>query len=148
MSTLQQEIQQHAEWIVKAFAADKLKLNYTLGSFKAIDNFFEQHAENGVAKPNGRLAENTGSILFSIGAYIGMAFIKMVPGTIWVIDENDPQPEVNAQLKLPTGEMIWPMQRAIKRFQHGAGDSIYAYAAVILQSPGLPVAKQSWWKFW
>ncbi len=148
MTTLEKDIKQHADWIVKAFAADKLKLNYTIESFKTLDNFFEQHAENGAANPNGRLAANTGSILFSIGAYMGESFIQTLPGTVWLIDEKDTQAEINATLKLPNGELIQPMQRAIKRFQNGAEDSIYAYGAVILQSPGLVVANKKWWKFW
>lgn len=167
MATLLEDIKIQSAWIVTAFGADKLNLDYTVESFRLIDNFFDEHSENGIAKPNGRLSQNCGPILFSIGSYVGETIIRNVPDAVWITDDNDPQGEVNVEIKLADGTIIGPMHRVIKRFKNGPEDGIYAYGAVVIReigpggywdkmkkdqlTQGLDKKdnhKKPWWKLW
>ena len=159
MGTLKEDIRSQAAWIVRAFKSDRLKLDYTLSSFKEIDKFFDQHSKDGKAVPHGRLSENLGPIIFSIGSYIGETFIRLIPGTEWETDDSDPEGEIKVAIKFAGGGMCWPMQKAMKRFMNGEEDSIYYYGVVMLKEmsnidpAGLAemearMAKKPWWKFW
>jgi len=162
MATLLDDIKTQSEWIVKAFAADSLKLDYTIRSFIAIDKFFNENTKDGNPLKGGRLTKNHGSIIFSIGSYVGQTIIKTIPGSMWVTDDNDPQGEITASVKLPDASTIWPIQRIIKRFQNGSEDSVYVYGHHFIKDfIDEPIdqsywdinkeeskAKKSWWKFW
>lgn len=159
MATLLEDIKTQSDWIVKAFGADKLKLDHTLESFRTIDSFIDRHSKNGKANPKGRLSQNLGPILFSIGAYVGETILRNLPGAAWITNDEDPEGEVNVELRLPDGTIIWPMQRVMKRFKNGAEDGIHAYGAVIIREigkagstdqPGTIKANAArpWWKFW
>jgi hypothetical protein len=163
MGTLLEDIDTQSKWIRNAFSADKLELDFTIRSFIQIDRFFNRHAVKGVPVRGGRLVKKLGGIIFSIGSYIGETIIKTVPGSMWQTDDNDPEGEVNVSVKLPDGTLIWPMQRAMKRFQNGSEDSIYVYGhehtKEVTNEPfdqsywatenkaAAPSTKQ-WWKFW
>jgi len=127
MGTLIEDIKTQSDWIVKAFATDGLKLDYTIHSFLEIDKFFSKNAKNGKALRGGRLTQNLGPILFSIGSYVGETIIKTLPNSIWITDDNDPSGEITATVQLPDGSKIWPMERIIKRFKNGSEDSVYVY---------------------
>ena len=165
MATLEEDIYKQSAWLVKAFSSDKIKLDYSIESFKEIDLFFEQNsAVPGKAKQNGRLSQNLGPVLFSIGAYVGDTIIKALPGSIWITDDKDPEGEITARVKLPTGTIIWPMQRVINRFMNGEEDSIYPYGFLVVNEISKEdywdktkdtqknfkkvIEKKPWWKFW
>jgi hypothetical protein len=133
MGTLKEDIKIQSDWIVKALTADNFKLDYTIESFIELDRFFIKHSANGQAIAGGRLSKNLGSIIFSIGSYIGETIIKTVPGTEWETDDADPKGEMNASLRLPNGTEVWPMQRAMKRFKNGDEDSVYPYGHSVTQ---------------
>jgi hypothetical protein len=134
MATLLQDISAASAWIVRAFGADDLILDYTIESFKEIDKFFDIHARDGEAVPGGRLSQGTGYILFALGSYVGETFIKVAPGSVWKVDDNDPQGEVTAEIILPPdGFACWPMMRISKRFRLGEEEGIYAYGLVMLK---------------
>lgn len=162
MATLSEDITTQSEWVAKAFAADKLKLDYTIRSLIEIDKFFNRHSINGTAVKGGRLTKNPGAIIFSLGAYVGQTIIKNIPGAVWLTDDNDPQGEMNASVRLPDGTIIFPMQRIINRFQNGSEDAVYVYGHNVTKDyinepfdqtfwitssePNIPV--KPWWKFW
>jgi len=169
MGTLKEDIKAQSDWIVKAFAADGFKLDYSIESTMEVDKFFFKNMENGQPKKGGRFAKKGfGSILFSIGSYIGETIIKNIPGTEWITDDEDPQGELNVSMKLPNGTEIWPIQRVMKRFQNGSEDSIYPYVHLMtkeftnhsfneefwkLEEEVMPnldsiKSKNPWWKFW
>ncbi len=158
MGTLREDIDNQSDWIVKAFAEDKLKLDYSLKSLIAVDQFFLRHTSDGKAKSGGRLAKNLGDIIFSIGAYVGNTIIRNVPGAIWETDDDAPDGEINVAVKFPDGTVIWPMQRVMKRFKNGIEDSVYVYGYEITKDftkeefdPGYWKSikeSKSWWKFW
>lgn len=163
MATLLQDIKTQSDWIIKAFAADKLKLDYTIHSFIEIDKFFNKHSKDGKAVKGGRLTQNLGAIIFSLGSYVGQSIIKNVPKAIWQTDENDPEGEINASVKLPDGTIIFPMQRIMKRFQNGSEDAVYVYGHHItkdyinepfdqsfwdINKEENNQTKKPWWRFW
>ena len=157
MPTIKEDIATFSDMIVKGFTAEKLILDYTLTSFKEIDKFYDRNATNGQPIEGGRLSKNLGQILFALGGYVGETIIKIVPGTVWETDENDPEGEINAILKLPDGTTVWPMQRTIKRFKNGEEDGIYVYGYHILQAQvdiqslleqeHIKKRMKPWWKF-
>lgn len=160
MGTLIEDIRSQSDWIVKAFKADKLRLDYSISSFKEIDKFFELHAKEGKAVPGGRLSTNLGAIIFSIGSYVGQTLIRLVPGTVWETDDKDPEGEVKATIKFADGGTVWPMQKVLKRFVNGAEDSIYHYGYFVINEQvkagtvpakaleAVAADKKPWWKFW
>jgi hypothetical protein len=157
MPSIKEDILTLSDKIVKGLGADKLTLDYTLTSFKEIDLFYERHAKDGEPVKGGRFSKQLGQVLFALGAYMGETIIKIIPGAVWETDENDPEGEINAMVRLPDGTTIWPMQRAIKRFRNGAEDGIYIYGYHIikdhvaieklLEEENLKRSKKPWWKF-
>ncbi|MEO8405764.1 MAG: hypothetical protein ABI480_14250 [Chitinophagaceae bacterium] len=157
MATIKKDILTFCDMIVRGFKEDKFTLDYSLTSFKDIDSFYDLHSKNGERVEGGRFSNNLGQILFALGSYIDQTIIKIVPGAVWEIDENDPEGEINAMLKLPDGTIVWPMQRTINRFRNGEEDGIYIYGYYILQTyvniEKLLEQEQSkrnkkpWWKF-
>ncbi len=165
MGTLKEDIKSQSDWIVKAFAADNFKLDYTMDSIIEVDRFFAKNIRNGQPRKAGRLAKKGfGPILFSIGSYVGETIIKNIKGSEWVTDYNDPKPELHVSLKLPDGGEIWPIQKVMKRFQNGSEDAIYPYVhAVTKEFTNQPFNEQfwtlteekeeqekskAWWRFW
>ena len=169
MGTLKEDIKAQSDWIVKAFAADGYTLDYSVHSTMEVDKFFFNNMKNGRPKRGGRLAKKGfGPILFSLGSYVGETIMRNVPDTEWVTDDDDPQGELNVSMKLPNGTVMWPIQRVMKRFQNGSGDSIYPYVHMATKEftndkfdetfwnleeemQKVQLEKQAakpWWKFW
>jgi len=163
MATLKEDIKKQSDWLVKAFAADKLKLDYTIHSLIEIDKFFNKHTKNGQPVKRGRLSSNLGPIIFSIGSYVGQTIIKTIPKAVWQTDDKDPEGELTASVKLPNGTIIWPMQKVLKRFKNGSEDSIYVYGHELTKDKTKEPFDKSywdidkndnksttkpWWKFW
>src|SRR5690349_8622042 len=119
MGALLQKINTHAEWIVKAFAADQSKLDYSIPSFMEIDKFLDKHAEYGQLIRYGQLSDNRADMLFSLGSYVGQTIINKVAGAVWLADDSNQQGEMNTSMQLPDGAIIFPMQQITKRIQHG-----------------------------
>lgn len=123
--TLGEDIHTACEWVVTALNSSGYKADYTIESMKEIDRFLdEQSGENGI------ISRGRGKILFSLGCYVGETVIRIYGGK-WYADDNDPQGEINASVKLDNGTVIFPMQRVIKRYQNGSEDGIYAYVYVL-----------------
>ncbi|RYY36435.1 MAG: hypothetical protein EOP46_06460 [Sphingobacteriaceae bacterium] len=157
MDTLKNDIKEQSNWIVKAFAADRLKLDFTIKSFIEIDRFFNKHTINGNPKKGGRLDTNLGPVLFSLASYIGETIIKNVKGAVWVVDEDATDGELTMSVQLPGGGLIYPAQRVMKRFKNGNEDSMYVYGHHITkeytnelfdENYWKLIAKNPWWKFW
>lgn len=158
METLKEDINKQAGWIVKAFAEDNLRLDFTIRSFIEIDKFFINNSVGGKAKPGGRLSKNLGGTIFSIGSYVGNTIIRTVPGSVWETDDEAATGEIDVAVKLPGGGIIWPVQRVMKRFKNGSEDSIYVYGYEITKVfTGEEFDSSYWkatqekksrWKFW
>ena len=124
-NTLKQDIRLASEWVAGALNSSGYKADYSLESMKEIDRFFdEQSAETGL------ISQNRGSILFSLGAYVGETAIGLYGGE-WVTDDDDPQGEIKIAVQLENGIIMWPVIRCMKRYNHGQEESIYAYLLVL-----------------
>ena len=120
-SPLEQDIKASCEWVIRALNSSGYKADYTLDSMKEVDRFFDEQNT-----PDGILSKNRGQILFALASYIGETVIKLYGGK-WVIDEDDPNNEINMAVQTSSGKVLWPAKRCMKRYTNGAEDSIYAY---------------------
>ncbi|MFY9627500.1 MAG: hypothetical protein WAK03_05015 [Methylocystis sp.] len=115
-----------ADQVSKALSQSGYKADFSLESLKEIDRFFDEQASNGQPTPGGLLSQQLGARLFAIGGYIGEV-IRRQNGGEWQGDDNAPDAEINIAVRLKTGVILWPVQRAIKRFKNGAEDGIWIY---------------------
>ncbi len=124
-STLMEDIPKAAEWLVRAMASSGYTLDGSLDSFRELDRFFREQR-----RPGGLLDGKAGSKLFAVGSYMGQVFCAALGGT-WETDDADPMGEVNVAVRLPDGALVWPVQKAMKRYENGEEDSLSAYGAVL-----------------
>lgn len=125
--TLAGDIPKAAAWLAENLERFGYPLDGTVGSFRTLDRFFEDQC-----RPGGLLEGKVGRQLFAIGSYMGQVLIAQVGG-VWETDDSDPMGEINIAVHLSDGSTVWPVQRAMKRFQNGAEDSLYAYGAALCQ---------------
>lgn len=126
MATLVEDARAASSWIATALSSSGYKADFSLESLREIDRFFDEHSKDGQAVPGGLLAEQLGSRLFALGSYVGEVILRAYGGE-WCADDNDPEGELNIEVVLPNGAILWPVQRAAKRFENGPEDGIYAY---------------------
>lgn len=126
--TLMEDIPKAERWLVEAMASSGYTLDGTIGSFRELDRFFEEQQ-----RPGGLLDGRVGNKLFAIGCYMGQVLIAQLGGT-WETDDGDPMGEINIAVHLSDGSTVWPVQRAMKRFENGEEDGLYAYGAVLSRS--------------
>jgi len=161
MGTLKEDIKTQSDWIIKAFAADGLTLDYSIKSFIEIDKFFNRNSTPGKAKCGGRLTNKLGSAIFSIASYIIETIMKQVPDAVLLADDEAADGEVTMSVTLPDGGVIFPVQRVMKRFKNGEEDSIYVYGHQLTKDftkepfdesywtiNDNNVEAKSWWKLW
>ena len=70
--------------------------------------------------------EQLGSRVFALGSYVGEVIIRTYGGQ-WRADDDDPEGELNVEVVLPSGTVVWPVQRVMKRFKNDPEDGIYVY---------------------
>jgi len=122
--TLAGDIPLAAAWLRQNMTASGCWLDGTIESFRELDRFYDdQH------RPGGLLDGKVGDKLFAVGSYMGEVF-RTELGGVWETDDDDPLGEVNIAVRLPSGTVCWPVQRAGKRFQNGPEDGLYAYGLV------------------
>jgi hypothetical protein len=117
-----------AQWMAQALTSSEYRADFTPGSMWEVERFFDEQASNGQAAPRGLLSEDLGQRIFGLGAYVGEV-LRQDRGGVWQGHDDDLQAEINIALHLSDGTVIWPVQRAMKRFSNGPEDSIVAYAA-------------------
>jgi hypothetical protein len=119
-----------ADWIAGALSQSGYRADFSLKSLGEIDRFFDEQSRDGQASPGGLLSEQLGSRLFALGSYIGECIIRHYGGA-WRAADSDPEGEVNIQVVLDGGIVIWPIQRVMKRFRNGSEDGLYAYGRFV-----------------
>lgn len=124
-NTLEHDIRESSEWVLKALNSSGYKADYSLESMKEVDRFFdEQNTENGI------LSNNRGQIIFALGSYIGETAIKLYGGR-WITNDDEPNGEINIAVEVSNGTVIWPVKRCMRRYTNGAEDSIHDYIYVL-----------------
>jgi hypothetical protein len=130
-SNIAKDARAAAEWIAAALSSSGYKMDFSIKSFKEIDRFFDEHAPHGEARPDGLLSENFGNRMFSIGAYVGEVICRRT-GATWQGDDSDPDAEINITVRFKRGQIIWPVQKVLKRFELGPQHSIYGYGMALV----------------
>lgn len=97
---LSDDIRASTRWVILAQLSSGYKADLTVESMREIDRFFDEQNT-----PDGILSKNRGTILFSLGCYIGETIINNFGGC-WITDDNDPQGEMNIAVKLPDGTTL------------------------------------------
>jgi hypothetical protein len=115
-----------ANWAAMALPTVGYKADFTIDSLKEIDRFCDEQAPGGEPKPDGLLADQLGSRIFVLGAYVGEVIRRHFGGE-WLGDDADPKAEINVAVRLKSGTMFWPIQRVMKRLKNGPEDGIYVY---------------------
>ncbi len=155
---INQSIKYYSNWIVNCFATENLDLNFSTDSLKHLDKFIDDHSINGEPKPNGILNKNHEEILFGMGIYLGETIKKYLPGSKWLISEEENN-SLTGDLILPNDAHVFPIEKIFKRFQNGSEDEIYAYGLIVIEqmskddfwessSSENEKNKKKWWKFW
>ncbi|MFF1303723.1 hypothetical protein [Streptomyces sp. NPDC058307] len=130
MTALLQDIVSSSEWMANALRNSGYRADFSPDSLAEIDRFMDDHSSGGGARAGGLLADGPGQKLFALGAYVGET-IRRERGGVWQADEDDPRGEINVELHLAEGVVIWPVQRVMKRFKNGAEDGIAVYGSMI-----------------
>lgn len=133
MGTLIEDAGRAAEWVSAALSSSGYSADFGLGSLMEIDRFFNEHSRDGEPVPGGLLAEQFGQRMFALGAYVGEV-IRRQHGGEWRGNDGDPEGEINLELHLPGGSVIWPVQRVMKRFRNGPEDGLFAYGLAVTGS--------------
>ena len=127
-----------ADWMARALSSSGYRADFSLESLREVDRFLEEQAPGGKPKQGGLSSKDFGNRLFSLGAYVGEVVRRQVGGQ-WEGDDSDPEAEINVAVRLPSGGMMWPVQRVMKRCEKGDEDSVYAYG-VALTGSGTPLS--------
>src|SRR5574338_684056 len=135
MASILDDVATAADWIARALSSSGDRADFSPASMWEIDRFFDEHSQNGRARPGGLLAQNLGSRMFALGCYIGEV-VRRAGGGAWKGDDSDPAIEINVALVLPNKVTAWPIQRAMKRFKNGPEDGIAAWSEALGVSPG------------
>lgn len=130
--TLMEDLITAKTWIAEALQSSGYTADFSFESLREVDRFFDDVVDDEAhtAKPGSVLEENTGMKLFSLGAYVGSTIIATCGGE-WLTDDEDLQGEVNVAIKLPSGSIIWPVQKVMGRVMNGKEDAIFPYASII-----------------
>jgi hypothetical protein len=123
-----------AEWIADALTSSGYAADFSSTSLTEVDRFFDEHAPDGKPLPNGLLARELGPRMFALGAYVGEVIRRNIGGE-WAVDEDNPNAEIDLELRLSDGSTVWPVQRVMKRYQNGPEDAIAAYGASLGLAP-------------
>lgn len=134
-------------------------LDFSIASLKVIEGLLLDCFEDGKPKKDGYLGTQFGQKLFGISAYIGEVIIRNTKTTKWVIDENDPQAEINIQIHSVDGIKLFPGHKLMKRVKNGPEDNLFHYVQMVVNdlnkySGEIPKdffienKKKPWWRFW
>lgn len=126
MGTLVEDAAEMAEVISTALRSSGYAADFQPASLGELDRFFDDNTGNGGPTRRGLLSKDLGKRVFALGAYLGEVIRRQLGGE-WHGDDREPHGEVNMELRLPGGGVIWPMQRCMKRLVNGPEDGLAAY---------------------
>lgn len=126
---------QSADYAAQNLIARGYKADFSLESLREVERFFVEHSTKGKATPGGWLAERVEPRIFILGCYIGEVIRRQCGGTWFVGDASG----MNYEIRFPNGGIIWPVQRAAKRFHNGPEDNVHVYGVVMVEKCKEPV---------
>ncbi|MGB0413112.1 MAG: hypothetical protein ACPGJU_01585 [Coraliomargarita sp.] len=129
---IKKDIHEASRWVSGALTSSGFKADYSLNSLKEIERFFEENIIESKPKPGGFLAEQFGSRIFAIGAYIGDVLIQHSNGH-WEASDDDPKVEMNIKIVSQTGLEAWPVQKLLKRIKNGSEENIHHYGLAFIK---------------
>jgi hypothetical protein len=130
VTSILEDVGTAADWISTALSSSGYRADFSAESLWEIDRFFDEQTEGGQPKRRGLLAEDLGARLFALGAYTGEVIRRSVGGE-WSGDDDDPEAEINVELHLADGSVVWPVQRVLKRYAQGPEDAVAPYASAL-----------------
>ncbi|WP_406402707.1 hypothetical protein [Streptomyces uncialis] len=110
-----------AEFVERVNAPARLPLDYSVGSLRVVDLVVDGLRRGGAGGAGARPLE----ALFGFGAYAGEVLVRKA-GAVWVELDRD-QREVFGQplgVRMPDGRLWNPLGKVLKRFDHGAEESV------------------------
>lgn len=137
MGSLIDDLDVAADWVAGALHSSGYRADFSPASLWSIDQFLDDHSQDGQPRRRGLLAEDLGARLFALGAYVGEV-VRRDAGASWQLDDQDPDNEIDVRLVLDDGRTVWPVQRVMKRFSNGHEDGIAAYGAGLGLEVGPP----------
>jgi hypothetical protein len=117
-----------AEMVATALKSSDYQADFTPASLWEVDRFFDEQTRKGGPRRWGLLSKETSLRLFSLGAYVGEV-IRRARGGEWEADEGDENAMLNLRLRLPDGDVLRPVQQAVRRMAKGDEQAIVPYAA-------------------
>lgn len=117
-------------WMARSLSDSGYRADFSPCSIRSVDSFLDEHAPDGVIRPEGLLGDRLGQRLFGLGGYVGEVLRRSMGGT-WEGDDADPEAEITVSLLLSDGGRVWPVQRVMKRAANGAEDGLAAYCATL-----------------
>jgi hypothetical protein len=130
MASLREDIDTAADWISQALQSSGYAADFSPHSLWSIDRFFDDNSRDGRPTPDGLLSDDLGSRIFALGAYVGEVIRRSLGGA-WQADDDDPEREMDIELRLGDGSRVWPIQRVMKRYANGPEDGIAFYGAAL-----------------
>jgi hypothetical protein len=103
-----------AEEAAAALAGLGYAADFSAASLAEIDRFFDDHSDDGRARPGGALDGDVGAKIGMLGAYVGEVLRRTLDGA-WYIGSEEPV------LHLGTGEITSPIQHVARRLHSGLG---------------------------
>lgn len=94
--------------------APQIRLDYSVESLQRLDQFISEHFDNNSSKEVGE------ALLLRTGSYLGEVIVRHLGGH-W---NEQGQPEIN---DVGLIDVIYPLEKAQKRFQNGKEDSLAWY---------------------
>lgn len=118
-SDLLTDIKEAAAWAADNLKASGYLADYSLDSVVDLDRFITQEGqESGVLRQ-----EDRGIIFFAIGAYLGETLLNSYGGD-WLVDDHDPQAELNIGVTLASGQVLQPVKACLNRFKSSQSVSL------------------------
>jgi hypothetical protein len=119
-----------AEWVSQALSRSGYRADFAPASLAEIDRFLDEQCADGQPTRGGLLAEDTGRMLFAVGAYVGEVLRREMGGE-WHPAAPHSDSELGLSLVLPDRSVVWPVARVMKRYVDGPDEGIAAYGAAL-----------------
>lgn len=132
---IEDQVAPQAEWLVGRLKQLHYAVDYSPASLWEADRFINEAFPGG--EPMERIQPDVGRIIFALGAYSGEV-VRRSKGGAWRWDgkPDDPDAEVDIELRLPAGPRQKPMRRALGRIREGFRESMAVWAREQGVDPG------------